>query len=1024
MTTVIKQKYDVENEERLIAVEAATHNGPVFFAAQDYTEKEKATILTDLDGTARQGAVLKRDLAEMGLLATTEIVEKDNSHLHESFDTALCSLGAIERAIKSNFDATERIGPVNGYSTSAKDNVNSQPPLVNDYTDVTNGSTNWSEMPGRKDTRGIAKKCKEMEPPKTNAITDFSLKSGKVGCNVPRNKNNGGTKVKSSAFAYASNEFEENCTIDYCNATKSTCSLHDNDSEKSATSSYPKELFGSLRLEEASEARVLVSMSSAEELYSNSGENFTEVEKENSGSSKQHMVSGKSHKDVVEVYADILRMDLHTIEGAAQIAHITNSSDKFTHEENKQPPPKEYDEQLGDNDVPVDSVLIDVCDPIQCSQDIPLIGDDDREDSRPASAATGKSDFDESVFNESMFMPNLSIDVTNSPEPKIALFTRTESMPAMSEDESEGNQDDDDDKAFFPNPDHSTKTKANAGANKSRYEKDRIARARLHLHIADENELVLETKPVAPDRSASPPTRANTSRVIRSPISKTVFTGQSSAADLTREAKDSSVTLMANKDAVSRMKSTLSFSRELNQHHKVSSGISKRCDQLSKLQTNRKKGPLWSPPSTKKPARKRSKITVPVESSSAAECGENIKAFMLHGPTPVSQRSKVVSAPSQKANLSIRGMKGKSSKFAVTATGKENNKDEIIVKAKMKHVVDTASSRSMKKSLVSITQDKRQTETSLGRNSKKVVDMARLDRLARPRIRHSITKMADPSPVNNAKKNATRLEAPPSFLSRPVSSRHAIKSTAQLELEEMKRVKPFKARRILGCSTEVKSRFKTATPRLFAPTLAAASSLSGDLKSMLKPSAGARPLPSLSRTSGLYKPTPLREQVSTFAESVQHYLNHGLRGSTPSSKIELTLKSKPPSFLHRQSLSHSTRARSSEEIELDECKKQFRARTIGYGSNLQVKHHSSALERKAPLQEWSRMSTPPPPFRLGMRAGCARPRPSSTDGLDLAKKTNYSTRLFKASISTAHMHYEVPRLGKDISNAGEEDFMF
>jgi hypothetical protein len=304
--------------------------------------------------------------------------------------------------------------------------------------------------------------------------------------------------------------------------------------------------------------------------------------------------------------------------------------------------------------------------------------------------------------------------------------------------------------------------------------------------------------------------------------------------------------------------------------------------------------------------------------------------------------------------------------------------------------------------------------------------MSRLDRLARPRIRQPTTHLADPGPDNSNTKKETRSEGPPSFLSRPTSSTHVVKSTSEMEKEEMERIKPFKARKILGSSAEVKSRFKTATPRL-----AAASSPSGESKSNLKPPAAARPPSNRSRDSVLYKPTPTRERVSTFGESMQHYLNHGLRGSTPRQNKELTSTIKPPSFLHRHTSSHWTKAKSSEEIELDECKKQFRARTIGFGTgyNVQVTCHTP---RKAPQRERPRLLTTPSPFRLhtDMRAQCIRPPPPSTDDLELAKKftalpmPSSSTRFFKASIDTVQKHYIVARQMRKSSNAGECDHRF
>ena len=69
-----------------------------------------------------------------------------------------------------------------------------------------------------------------------------------------------------------------------------------------------------------------------------------------------------------------------------------------------------------------------------------------------------------------------------------------------------------------------------------------------------------------------------------------------------------------------------------------------------------------------------------------------------------------------------------------------------------------------------------------------------------------------------------------------------------------------------------------------------------------------------------------RSTVKTFGEKVTRYSNHGIRDSLPSAPIGLNSIPNPPSFIHRQLMSHKSKIKSSEEIQLEECKKQFRAR--------------------------------------------------------------------------------------------------
>jgi hypothetical protein len=1134
-------------KERLAAAETAKHDGQDFFAAQLTIERE--------------GTALKPDLTVVGLLAETERVEKeygavmnDTFDTDDTFNTAFCSLGAIERTVGDVYAA--KVGDVNTYSTESQGFVNSQNPLGNIDADASSGS---AVVPtDEDDSRGVENNSELREPTEIGKTASMNERSSKVmRCNLPRyRKKNGGKNGNSSALASALTEYEEIHKMDNCDVTKIVASLGDNDREAIATSSSingsghngvsaPAESFKSSCLEQATEAGnskgdadVIGVLTEHEEskkmddcdvtkkissLGDNDKDSISTSSSINEGDQRDvtepaESLESSCRKDDPEDISKIAKANnvatvvesreekLSSASTAPVVARQREVSDFSTDSEKRLAVNDEdslraeagadRDDVKNDDFVPdhmkqlfhnADYILEntlaslltmdeseadgdgttflddDIIEPrrsatlataegahlltaaegdetkpdhIQYSQDILLID----EDSRPSSAAKGKSNPDESMFNESMFMPNLSIDIANSPESENVISTAAEPMPAMSEDECEGSHGDEDDENFFPNPDHSMKTNSTAGANKLTTENERKSRASLEhplrasspsidaSHIAYGEGSTKETKQVAPDHSTSSLLRGNTSRVMRSLPCKTVATGLSVVA----------------RDAIASEISKPSSSTEVF-------AALKRCDQLSSSK-QQQRGPRWSPPSTMKPAKKRSKAAAPVTTAPAKGCGENIKSFprtgptpkstpvVTHksGPTPASQRSEVASAPFQAAKPPIREMRGKSSSFNVTTSGKENNKDKLIEKGKQtserKHTADIASSRSMKQSLVSIARNRRQSESnmqapSLGKNLKRAVDMSRLDRLARPRIRQPTPHLADPGPANNNTKKETRSEGPPSFLSRPTSSSYVVKSTYELEKEEMERIKPFKARKILGSSAEVKSRFQTATPRL-----AAAPSPSGESKSNLKPPAAARPPSNRSRDSVLYKATPTRERVSTFGESMQHYLNHGLRGSTPRPNKELTSTVKPPSFLHRHTSSHSTKAKSSEEIELDECKKQFRARTVDFGTgcNVQVSCHTPALQRKALQRERPRLLTTPSPFRLytDMRAQCNRPPPPSTDDLELAKKftalplPSSSTRFFKASIDTAQIHYNVARQRRETINVGECDHRF
>jgi hypothetical protein len=256
-----------------------------------------------------------------------------------------------------------------------------------------------------------------------------------------------------------------------------------------------------------------------------------------------------------------------------------------------------------------------------------------------------------------------------------------------------------------------------------------------------------------------------------------------------------------------------------------------------------------------------------------------------------------------------------------------------------------------------------------------------------------------------------------------------VKSTAELENEEMQQIKPFKAQRIPGCSSKVKSRYNTVTPRPAAPLPTVAASNCRIPASIKPPSFPGR----------VYQSTPKRENVPTLGEQIQNYLNHGLRGgaiasprvsAVPSATRVSTSTPKPPSLLHRQSLSHSVKpkAKSSEEIELEECKKQFKAITIGieYGRPA-IRHTTSTTQ--TPNQERHQMLTTPSPFRL--HTGFTRPPPPSTDELELSKQfkalplPGSSTCSYNAGgVKTWQRHDDYARIKRDRPKVDTDTFKF
>ena len=278
--------------------------------------------------------------------------------------------------------------------------------------------------------------------------------------------------------------------------------------------------------------------------------------------------------------------------------------------------------------------------------------------------------------------------------------------------------------------------------------------------------------------------------------------------------------------------------------------------------------------------------------------------------SPVEKKSAIVTDAKPKQadpeKKTFRQLRADAGKTTAPLRGKENNISKGLSR-----------SDSMRQSLVNMTRTRREMKSNLP-VPKKGYSKERLERLSKPRR----TSMAPPRSGNSVssrsttRSRASSKQGPPSFLSRANQSRPAAKSTAELEAEEMKKVKPFKASKILGNPAEVKSRFMNPRPRQ-------PSWQENDSPSKYRPAA-TRPPSNYRRESVLLRTTPVRRKVSTFGESVEHYLNHGLRdvpspSISPSKRGQLT-KPKTPKLLSRRT--HSSAVKSTEEIELEECRHQ------------------------------------------------------------------------------------------------------
>jgi hypothetical protein len=125
------------------------------------------------------------------------------------------------------------------------------------------------------------------------------------------------------------------------------------------------------------------------------------------------------------------------------------------------------------------------------------------------------------------------------------------------------------------------------------------------------------------------------------------------------------------------------------------------------------------------------------------------------------------------------------------------------------------------------------------------------------------------------------------------------------------------------------------------------------------------------------------------------------------------------------------KAKSSEEIELEECKKQFKAITIGieYGRPTIRHHTTSTIQSQTPNQERHRMLTTPSPFRL--HTGFTRPPHPSTDELELSKQfkalplPGSSTSSYNAGVvKNWQRHDDYARIKRDRPKVDTDTFKF
>lgn len=533
---------------------------------------------------------------------------------------------------------------------------------------------------------------------------------------------------------------------------------------------------------------------------------------------------------------------------------------------------------------------------------------------------------DEDV-NESLFMPNMSLDVTLSP---VKDSPGQVPMEDFSKVEDEASSVDSDDEAFFPNRD------LTIGKCKSRA----LPAVQPHAAKSKKNESLerLETRQPKPRQHHMP--SAPKDRMCASVKYRT--TPVHSASRKPRLSLDSSASKTPLSSSLLGETVRTTGVSTTKTPKPVQPKIGMQIVRTgTKTTYSRKVAPLWSPPSTLKPAKKRSKNALSFETKyeekhmarhetienkcfvtdqdqtvpSLNVKSEAIKPEAADGihKTVTALRHSTSSQSMGKSTSQLarnKSRKRPSNSFRNDPSREKSNlpsdeKRKEQLKSKNSRLCDSSATKSMRRSLVTVSKSRMQTKQDKPKSSftkpsirqfnpDDPLHQERLKRLATPR---SIKQNSIPSPKKGVDRKILATAKPPSFLSRePPKARS--KSTIESETEMMQNVKPFKARPILGSSLPVQSRFQTirskSCPRqtqLSPPT---------PPKPHLKPSA-IKPPSFLAREAHQKAPP---QKVETLGESIQHYLNRGgFRDVPPTKPVDrnILLTPKPPSFLHRDS---------------------------------------------------------------------------------------------------------------------------
>jgi hypothetical protein len=481
------------------------------------------------------------------------------------------------------------------------------------------------------------------------------------------------------------------------------------------------------------------------------------------------------------------------------------------------------------------------------------------------------------------------------------------------------------------------------------------------LEEEDEDSAPLSDEEFFPNRDLS---RKNTSKVAVSASSK-----EEAAPSITKNALESHLSAAGNSEHdTSRVKENIP-SKASRRSHPITSKPSMRgsVSQTNSVtgsrtarQNSQKTAPPKTPPSTIKPAKKRTRLST---ITNTADSPKRTSSTLKPKTTKAKNASIASSATAAKGGARP-APKEVNTKPTVNSTSQSKLPQKpMTAGAATQLIAVSPRTSSIRRSLVAVAKSQRQLNIPKPKSSTKgsVSRSERLSQLAKPR--NVVQKKLNASEQTTSQ-NKLVAAKPPSFLSRESSKKSMIKSTEEREVEEMSSRKPFKASKIKGSTAKVRSRFNT--PRAPSANQTCADkdnakpfkSLREEIDSynFREPAAAVITTPvnpqNLTAPSFFHQESTKapKQNVTTLGESLRKY---DFRAA-PIVKTPINPRAKPPSFLARLDRESYSMPKSSEELELEECQHKFKACPLPISSTSRSRPLSRPREGRS-------LTTPRPP---------------------------------------------------------------